>query len=152
MWKIAKYEISLKCILKNEDWKVLVLKTPAWSSFNGLWDFPWWRIDENEFEVDYKDILKREIEEETSIKNVIIKNEVVAIWRHKVLAKDREDPSLWDNILLYLFFEWKVKSKEEIKLSEHDEFMWIKLEDIKLEDYFCSWYLEWAKMYLENKK
>lgn len=152
MSKIQKYEISLKCFLKNKKWETLIIKTPEWSSFNWMYDFPWWRIDEGEFETDYVDILKREILEETWLTNVEIINKVVAIWRHKVFAEQRRD-SDEDNYLFYLIFEWFLKDDITPKISnEHNWYKWVKLEEIKLEDYFCSWYLDWAKMYLESLK
>lgn len=84
MSKIANYQISLKCFLKNKKGECLILKTPEKSSFLGTYDFVGGRIDENEFEVDYRDILRREIFEEIGIKNVEIPEKVVAIARHKV--------------------------------------------------------------------
>lgn len=152
MSEIASYQISLKCFLKNKNWEILILKTPEWSSFNGMYDFPWWRIDLTEFETHYIDILKREIFEETWIKDVMIENKVVAVWRHKVSKEIRKN---WDedNYIFYVFYEWLLNCEECPVMSfEHDEYDWVKLEDIVLEDYFCSWYLEWAKMYLENLK
>lgn len=149
MKKIAQYQVSLKCFLKNKNWETLILKTPSWSSFNWMYDFPGWRIDENEFDIPYIDILKREVIEETYIKNIEIVDKVVAIWRHKVLASQRRKPKNWDNYLFYIFFEGSIKDEEKIEIScEHNEFKWVKLEEIKLEDYFCSWYLEGVKRYL----
>lgn len=150
MNKVANYQISLKCILKNEKWEVLILKTPDDSSFHWMYDFPWGRIDENEFNVDYIDILKREIFEETWFKEVDIKNKVVGIWRHKVLASERKTGK-WDNYIFYLFFDWYLLSdKWIITLEVHQDYKWVKLDEIVLEDYFCSWYLEATKMYLNK--
>ncbi len=151
MTQIANYNISLKCFLKNSCWEVLILKTPENSSFLWTYDFPWWRIDESEYHTPYFDILKREIDEEIGIKNVIIHNKVVAIWRHCVEAKFRKT-SQEDNFIFYIFFEWYIDEQSTIQLSnEHSQFQWIKLEEIILEDYFISGYLEAAKMYLTNK-
>jgi 8-oxo-dGTP pyrophosphatase MutT (NUDIX family) len=150
MSNIASYQISLKCFIKNKKWEVLILKTPSWSSFNGMYDFPWGRIDESEFEEDYLDILKREILEETWLKGVNIENRVVAIWRHKVLAKFRNTVKE-DNYIFYIFYEWLLDCEECPLMSfEHDDFKWVKLENIVLEDYFMSWYLEGVKMYLNK--
>ncbi len=150
MSKVAKYEISLKCFLKNKKWETLILKTPAYYSFNWMYDFPWWRIDEDEFETDYIDILKREIEEETWIKDVKIDKKVVAIGRHKVLAEQRKNHTE-DNFLFYVFFEWILDCDDcPIMSREHLDFKWVILDDIVLEDYFCSAYLEWARMYLNK--
>lgn len=151
MKKIAQYQISLKCFLKNKKWETLILKTPEYSSFNWMYDFPWWRIDEDEFEIPYVDILKREVVEETCIKNIEIIDKVVSIWRHKVFAHQRKNPQNWDNCLFYLFFEWFIKDDEKIEIScEHKDFEWVKLDEIILEDYFCSWYLEGVKRYLNK--
>jgi len=145
MSKVANYNISLKCFLKNKNWEVLILKSPENSSFKWLYDFPWWRIDEDEFEVDYVEILKREIFEESWILKVEVKDKTVAIWRHKAIKVWKEDESIF-----YVFFEWFIEDENQkvIISHEHVGFEWIKLEEIKLEDYFISWYLEWVKMYL----
>ena len=150
MTKRANYHVSLKCFLKNKDWQTLILKTTEDSSFNWMYDFPGWRIDEDEFEVDYIDILKREILEEIWVSKVLIKKNVVAIWRHKVLSKFRKT-SNEDGYIFYLFFEWFLEESQELIIShEHNDFEWVYLENIKLEDYFYSWLLEWPKMYLSK--
>jgi len=146
MWKIANYQISLKCFLKNSKWETLILKTPDNSSFNWMYDFVWWRIDEDEFNIDYIDILKREIFEETWLKDFTINNKVVAISRHKALKK--YTTSWNDEIIQYIFFEWIINSYNIFLSKEHIDYKWVNLEKIKLEDYFCSWYLDAAKMYL----
>lgn len=146
MKKIATYQISLKCFLKNSLWETLILKTPITSSFLWTYDFVGWRIDEDEFEVDYVDILKREIFEEIWIKNVEIKKEVVSIARHKALKKFTK--SWQDDIIFYVFFEWKIID-ENIQIShEHIDYKFVKLEEIDVNKYFYSWYLEAVKMYL----
>jgi len=145
MSKIADYNISLKCFVKNNNGEILILKTSEDSSFNWMYDFPGWRIDENEFEVDYVDILKREIFEETWISKIKINTKPIAIWRHKAIKILKED-----EYIFYVFFEWFIEDEnQELIIShEHNDFEWIYLEKIKLEDYFCSWILEWVKMYL----
>ena len=147
MSKPAKYNISLKCFLHNSKWEVLILKTPENSSFYGMYDFPWGRIDEDEFETDYIEILKRELFEEAWVENIEIEKKVVAIARHKAEAKftSKNIPEY----LYYNFFEAFLNENQEIKIShEHNDFLWVKLNEIILEDYFCSGYLEAAKMYL----
>lgn len=151
MSKVANYNISLKCFIKNKKWETLILKTNQSSSFLWTYDFPGWRIDKDEFEVDYIDILKREIFEETWLKDVQIENKVVAIWRHKVLAEFRNTIKE-DNYIFYIFYEGLLDCEEcAVVSNEHQDFKWVKLEEIVLEDYFISWYLEWVKMYLSKK-
>jgi len=145
MNKVAKYNISLKVFLKNDLWEVLILKTPNDSSYHWKYDFPGWRIDENEFKTPYLDILKREIIEEIWDIEVIIENNIVALSRHHA-PKEHKD----DEYIFYNFWEWSILSKE-IKISdEHTDIKWVKLEDIDLEKYFESWMLEAVKMYLNK--
>lgn len=138
MPQIANYQVSLKAILKNSSWEVLLLKTPPESSFYWKYDLPWWRIDENEFEVPYLDILRREIKEEVWDVKVKLKDKVVAIWRHKHKQ----------NTIIYIVFEWEILS-DDIEISfEHIWHDFVKLENIVLEEYFSSWMLEVMKMYV----
>lgn len=149
MSKPAIYNISLKCFLHNSKWEVLILKTPETSSFYGMYDFPGGRIDEDEFETDYIEILKRELEEEVWISQIEIEKKVVAIARHKAEAKftSKNIPEY----LFYNFFEAFLLENQEIKIShEHQDYLWVKLDKIILEDYFCSWYLEAVKMYINK--
>lgn len=138
--QIANYQVSLKAILKNSAWETLILNTWNWFN-NSYWkyDFPGWRIDEDEFEVHYLDVLRREIKEELWEKvKVKLNKKPVAIWRHR----NSQDT------VFYVVFDWNILN-EDIEISfEHSDFEFIKLEEIVLEDYFKSWMLEAAKMYL----
>lgn len=139
MKKIANYQVSLKAILKNSKWEILLLKwlEKAWEKY-WKYDFPGWRIDDDEFEVPYLDILKREIKEELWDIKVELKINPVWIWRHRNSV----------DTVFYVAFEWKILD-ENINIS--DEHLWyefVKLEEIFLEDYFKSWMLEIVKIYL----
>jgi hypothetical protein len=53
--------------------------------------------------------------------------------------------------LYYNFWEGSILD-ENIQIShEHDNFKWVKLEEINLEEYFESGMLEAAKMYINSK-
>lgn len=144
MKKIANYNISLKVFLKNKNWKVLILKTPDSSTFHWKYDFPWGRIDEGEFYTDLLDILDREIKEEVWNIKYDINNKVVAVARHRAQyethKEDRFYPFYEANIL-----DWSIDISDE-----HNNFKWVKLEDIILEDYFESGMLDAVKMYLNK--
>ena len=144
MKKVAIYVVSLKVFLKNDRGEVLIVKTPTSSSFHWMYDFPGGRIDEDEFETKYQDILKREIVEELGNVEVELWEKPVAIARHKAVYPKRTE------YIYYTFWEW-VWQSWTLKLSdEHDDFLWIKLEEVELEKYFCSGMLEAAKMYLNK--
>ena len=152
MWKVENYNVALKCFLKNKKWEILILKSSILqSSFWGSYDFPGWRIDEEEFNISYSAILKREIFEETGISKVAIWKEVVGIGRHKVLWKFR-NTSTEDLLIFYLFFEWILEEDEaSVSISnQHDDHEWVRLDEILLEDYFASGCLEAIKMYLKK--
>ena len=101
------------------------------------------------FKTDYIEILKRELYEEAWVENIEIEKKVVAIARHK--AEGKFTSKNISEYLYYNFFEAFLLENQEIKIShEHQEYLWVKLDEIILEDYFYSWYLEAAKMYLNK--
>lgn len=127
----------------------MILKTPENSSFLWTYDFVGGRIDENEFEVDYRDILRREIFEEIGIKNVEIPEKVVAIARHKV---QKQFTSSWQELtIFYVFYEGYIWDETIVISGEHIDYQFVDLEKIDVEKYFYSGYLEWVKMYLRTK-
>jgi hypothetical protein len=144
MKRVADYNISLKVFLKNSKWEVLILKTPETSSFNWKYDFPWGRIDEDEFYTDLLEILDREIKEEVWNIKYKIKNNIVAIARHRAQYDTHKED------IFYPFYEAKI-ILWDINISyEHNNFKWVNLEEIILEDYFESGMLDAVKMYLNK--
>jgi len=144
MKKIANYNISLKVFIQNNKWETLILKTPEDSSYKWTYDLPWGRIDEDEFYVDLLDILDREIKEEVWNIKYKVNNKPVAVWRHRAEYNDRVED------IFYPFYEAKIISWDINISDEHSEYKWVKLNEIVLEDYFISWILDWAKMYLNK--
>lgn len=141
MKNIDFYQVSLKAILKNWNWETLILKVSE-KEYEKFWkyDFPGWRIDEDEFLVNHLDILKREIKEELWDEVIVnFKNSVVWIWRHQG-SKSR---------VFYIVFEWTISWNINIS-SEHKWYEFIKLEEINQENYFKSWLLQVVKMYLNK--
>lgn len=144
MKKIANYNISLKVFLKNNKWEVLVLKTPDYSSFHWKYDFPWGRIDDDEFYVNLLDILDREIQEEVWNIKYNVNNKPVSIARHRALYSDRKE-DIFYTFYEAIILEWDVKISDE-----HSNFKWVDLSNIILEDYFESGMLDAVKMYLDK--
>ncbi len=144
MKKIANYNISLKVFLKNNNWEILILKTPDTSSYHWKYDFPWGRIDEEEFFVDLLDILDREIKEEIWNIKYKINNKPVAVARHRAQYDTHKED------IFYPFYEAKILNWD-IKISnEHNNFKWVDLSSIILEDYFENGMLDAVKMYLNK--
>jgi len=140
------YNISLKVFLKNDKGEILGLKAVADGAMAGFYDFPGGRIGDDEFGVDFTDIIKRELEEELG-PDVQYKLSLkpVSFGRHHNFSKrqNKEVRSLW------LLFEAEYLGGE-IKISaEHIGWAWLDFSKIKAEDYFVSAALEAVKRYLE---
>ena len=141
MPNIDRYSISLKALIKNKKWEILIMEKPKSSYMSWFYDFPWWRIDKNEREADLKEVLLREIKEELW-ENVKceINEKISSYWRSMVPWKFT---LTWEiNPYLYLFFETEYLWGE-IKISdEHLSYKWVKLEEIYLKKYFTDGLLE----------
>lgn len=143
------YQISLKLLLKNQNGEVLLLKGLDTGTFSGFYELPGGRIDIDEFQTPYTDILKREASEELGDVNIEISSTPVAIGRHMVLAKHTGN-KIKDVPIMYIFFEGKyINGNIEIS-NEHSGHQWVDLDSVDLEKYFRSGILEGLRMYLKK--
>ncbi|MBU4511826.1 NUDIX domain-containing protein [Patescibacteria group bacterium] len=140
------YQISLKLILKNKEGKILALKADDGGSYAGFYDFPGGRIDTDEFETPFSEIIKREAEEEIGEVEFKLKLQPVAIGRHLIPA---HLASAGKEIrVLYVFFEAEYVSGE-VKISpEHTGYDWFDLSKENPEKLFISGILQGVRMYL----
>jgi len=142
---IDNYQVSLKLFVKNQQGEVLILKNPShFSHAAGFYDFPWGRIDVDEFQVSYFDILKREVKEELG-SNIQVKLSI------KPVSISRLENIKSRNRLFHIFFEARYISWEIQISEEHESYKWVKLDEIDLEKHFMSGMLEGVKNYLEYK-
>lgn len=140
------YQVSLKLFLKNKKGDILCLKGAEWGSFAGYYDMPGGRIDSDEFEKDFLEILKREVIEEIGSNNFIINPTPFAISRHLIPASLTKNGK--DIHVLLVFYKGDYNGDEINISSEHEGYKWINLKEIDLEKYFKSGILEGAKMFL----
>lgn len=145
MKKHALYQVSLKLFLKNSQGEVLILKAPDGGSLEGYYDFPGGRIDESELEVPLVEIVSRELREEIGEIDFAIKPKPVATGRHFLPSRSGNSAG---NHLIYLFFEAEFIGGEVSLSDEHVGHLWVRLEDIELEKYFISGFLDAARMYI----
>lgn len=144
-----RYQISVKAILKNPDGKVLVLKSPVGSAFEGFYDVPGGRIDVSEFTTPLPDVLRREIREETGITDIVIHPEVIGIGRHALppgAQGEREEVHV-----LYLFFLVTTSTTTVTIDHESSGYEWISLEGQDVKKLFMSGILEGVQMYLQTR-
>jgi len=105
------FKVNQSAILRRDDGKILVLKQNDW------WLLPGGRLENDESS---EEGFLREIEEETGIKDCIIKNIL--------------NVGISDSGRTYLVIFLCTTAEEDVRLSdEHSEYKWIELEEI--EDY-----------------
>ena len=143
------YQISLKLILQNQDGKFLLLKVEDGGKYHGYYDFPGGRINEEEFDIELSEVLKRETNEEIGIeaKYELTSKTPIAYGRHESFSKRQNKIAR----CFYLVFEGKLL-EGDIKISnEHASHAWMSYEEIKnnLNNLFVSGILECAKMYFK---
>jgi 8-oxo-dGTP pyrophosphatase MutT (NUDIX family) len=143
------YQVSLKLLLKNNHNKVLALKAVDSGSYAGYHDLPGGRIDADEFNLDFAEIIKRETKEEIGDIEFKVNPKPVAVGRHLIPASMTSSGK--DIQILYLFFEAEYLSGD-IKISdEHTGIKWLNLKDVELDKYFTSGILEGVRMYCDEK-
>ncbi len=144
------YQVSLKIFLKNNRGEVLILKSTMGGSYEGFYDLPGGRINLDEFEAPFENIIKREVVEEIGEVNFDLILKPVGIGRIAIVKK--ESPLRGPVHVFNVFFEAKYLGGD-VKISEeHTDFKWVALTKDNLEQYFKLAVLEGAKMYLENSK
>ena len=142
------YQISLKVIIKNENGEILLLNADPKGSFAGFYDFPGGRIDNDEFNTPFFDIIKREVLEEVGNIKFILSSKPVAVGRHLIPASMSKNDS--DIHILYLFFEAKYLSGDINISNEHIGFKWADLSKEKPAKLLKSGNLEGIEMYLSK--
>lgn len=143
------YQISLKLIIKNQADEVLLLKVENHSMYNGFYDFPGGRINEDEYKTNILEILNREVVEEIGqdLKYTLLQDNPLAYGRHEDFSRTYNKNVRY----FYLLFEAKYLNGE-VKISdEHANFVWMPFDYVKdnLDKLFVSGLLECAKMYFK---
>jgi len=139
---IDNYQISLKVFLQNKNGETLILESP--SHFDNWWfyDVPGGRIDVDEFDSTYVDILQREIAEELWVDIVVkISEKPVSFARGSFSGLH----------IFYVYFVWECISGDIVLSEEHISLKWVKLDEISPAKYFQKGLLEWVQSYLKYK-
>jgi len=144
------YQISLKMLLRNSKGEILILKALDNGTYASYYDLPGGRINADEFNIPFTEILEREVKEEIGDIELKLRGKPVALGRHLILASMT---SLKKDIhVLYVFFEAEYLNGG-IKISEeHVNYEWLDLNKIELSDYFISGILEGVQFYKNSQK
>lgn len=124
------YHLSVKALITNSKGQGLVLKRSRNSKNSaGCWEFPGGKTDNGER---FDEALVREIKEETGL----------TVTLSKVLGA--AESQMADRRIAYIIME-ALAQEGEVRLSEeHEEYKWIKVEEIYLLD-LCPQFVEFAK-------
>ncbi len=132
------FQLGTKAVIVRDS-KVLMLKTnPAYSQGKAFWDFPGGRMKQK-FGTKPRDIvenIRREVQEETGIATLIVKNLV-----HTVILPYDVPFNVGNFGLVLFFYKCTLGPEPNIKLDwEHTEFKWFDKKE--LPDSLDVWYRE----------
>lgn len=140
------YQISLKLLLKNSEGKILALKGHPKGSYSGYYDLPGRRINEDEFNTPYEELLKREVHEELGNIQLTMQSAPIAIGRHNVPNTNKQNPYGKDIHIFYVFFMAEYLGGEITISDEHNGYDWLKISSQNDSEYFKSGLLEEMRM------
>lgn len=140
------YQVSLKVIMKNKKGEILGLKAIDRSSYRGYYDFPGGRIDADEFQLPFEEIIRRELKEEIGEVSYKLNPRPAALGRHIIPAQ--LSSSKKDIQVIYIFYEAEYLRGEVVVNYEHIDSQWLRVSPDNLKKYFISGILEGMRIYL----
>jgi 8-oxo-dGTP diphosphatase len=114
-----KYPIKVVAAIIKKNNLYFIAKRNRLKYFGLKWEFPGGKV---EFGESLENALKREVKEELNIKIIVHK---------KIIEKNYTDNKI--NIILIYFLCQIIKGS--IKLNEHEESQWVRLEDLNKYDF-----------------
>jgi len=143
---IERYQVSLKVFLKNDEGKVLLLKNPSTTGiFAGHFDLPGGRIDVDELNTPFLDILRREISEEMGEVKTEIDPRPIGMSRATIKSEPKDIP------VLFILFEGKYLGGDIVTNEEHEGYEWVVMEDLDLDKYFKPIHHDAMKQYFNKR-
>jgi 8-oxo-dGTP diphosphatase len=140
MKELELYQVSLKVLLFNDKDEVLLLKGQP-GSFTGLFDLPGGRIDADEHDQDFAQILDRELKEEAGDIEYVLDDSPQALG-HARNPKNGKS-------VLYVVFEARHVSGNIVISDEHTDYRWMKLENLDPDQMFAGGLNKAIKNYLD---
>lgn len=127
MGKPQFYYVGLKALIQNENGEGLFLQVPEHIAGRISYDLPGGRIDDDEFDVDYMSILRREIIEEVGDEIVVeIDQTPIGIARRYMMCEEYGKVPV-----LLIMFKALYKGGNILLSDEHVGFNWF---DISISD------------------
>lgn len=114
------FQVGVKALIQNNSGKILLLHAPGWAKNNTLphWDIPGGRIQEGQT---IEEALKREVEEEIGVKDIISSEFFTAVVSKHQIPLD--DKTLG---LILMIYRVQIPKDSKLVLSdEHTGYEWV---------------------------
>jgi 8-oxo-dGTP pyrophosphatase MutT (NUDIX family) len=135
-------------MLENEKGEILGLKNPDTSGLAGYYDLPGGRIDIDEADKPYEEIIRREIREELGTEvEYEFEKYPIATGRHIYFSKKLGRMSY----ILMVMFRAKYLGGDIHISDEHIDYKWIDLEKEPADKYFTKGFLDGVQQYMQRK-
>ncbi|MCX5697235.1 MAG: NUDIX domain-containing protein [Candidatus Omnitrophica bacterium] len=135
------YKLATRVVINDKLGRCLLLKRSAISKSNaGKWEFPGGKVDEGE---SFDAAMRREVTEETGLE---------VSFRRVVGAIEIEMPNFK---VAQIILEADAESGAVILSSEHDEYVWVKPQDLlnmDLSPYLVSFIKDYIKVIISKQK
>jgi 8-oxo-dGTP pyrophosphatase MutT (NUDIX family) len=140
-----RYQVSLKCMLRDREGRVLFLYAKKGGNDYGYYDLPGGRIEDYELNVPLEGILRREIKEEIGDVDIEVDMHPRSLLRAGI------GPDMATHIF-YVVFEGKYLGGEIKTSDEHEEgFVWEKPETLDFEKHIPPQHRDDLRHYLLNE-
>jgi 8-oxo-dGTP pyrophosphatase MutT (NUDIX family) len=137
----ANYQVATKALF-IKDRTILTLTTP-----NGYVDFPGGRIDDSEYDVPFKECLKRELAEELG-------NSIEYLIKNLIFVSKRSYEYLGHHHITALFYEVAYREGIITLSDEHEKVEWLTPQDLlaRHSNFQSTTEYEELKAYIERTK
>lgn len=143
------FNISLKLILENEKGEILGLKCRDEGSLSGYYEFPGGRINSEELNASYADVIAREATEEIGADVRYEGGLLHPVSTGKFIYFSHKLGR--NNCIFLLFFKAKYLGGEIVISDEHRGYKWLDLKKEPPEKYFTLGFLDGIKEYLRQR-
>jgi len=142
------FNVSLKLVLENEEGEILGMKCQNEGYLAGYYDLPGGRINPDELQAPFEQIIDREVTEEVgSDVKYEIEPRPISISKQPFFSQTLGR----DNCMFMVFFKAKYLSGEIEISEEHIGYKWLDLKKEPAEKYFTGGFLDGIKGYLGSK-
>lgn len=142
----ATFQIGLKVVLKNDKNEMLLLKAVSNNTdWHDTWDIPGGRINVDEINLPFHEIVDREIKEEVG--------DIIYELRKDPVSLSMHDQGSTTNGRFFILFEATYKSGEIKLCEEHSDHSWFKISTDTVKENFheslrrlMENYINWNKI------